>query len=178
MVRSPELRQARARVAPGSLGLGREGENTTTNSMAGKRPRIRGQRGRLAGRRSRADQRNSGEAFQSRGGNLRRTKAWASFSRGRGTLGTYSGELDRAKSAGHHASTADRRGRAPVMLKLAKHKAKLGKLSTSKGVSPRGGARGGLARSPASWMVGNAGAGLQWRLAARAECERGQSCAK
>jgi hypothetical protein len=37
-VRSPELRQARARVAPGSPGLGREGENATVNSVAGKRP--------------------------------------------------------------------------------------------------------------------------------------------
>ena len=37
-VRSPELRLARARVAPGSPELGREGENATTNSMAGKRP--------------------------------------------------------------------------------------------------------------------------------------------
>jgi hypothetical protein len=45
LVRSPELRQARARVAPGSPGLGREGEDATANSMAGKRPRIRGQRG-------------------------------------------------------------------------------------------------------------------------------------
>jgi hypothetical protein len=44
-VRSPELGQARARVVPGSPGLGREGENVTTNSVAGKRPRIRGQRG-------------------------------------------------------------------------------------------------------------------------------------
>jgi hypothetical protein len=43
--RSPKLRQARARVAPGSPELGREGENATANSMAGKRPRIRGQRG-------------------------------------------------------------------------------------------------------------------------------------
>jgi hypothetical protein len=41
-VRSPELRLARGRVAPGSLELGREGENATVNSMAGKRPRIRG----------------------------------------------------------------------------------------------------------------------------------------
>jgi hypothetical protein len=41
------------------------------------------------------------------------------------------------------------------------------------GVSPRGGARGGLERTPASWMVGNTGAGL-WRwLAARVERERG-----
>jgi hypothetical protein len=37
-VRMPELRQARARVAPGSPELGREGENATVNSMAGKRP--------------------------------------------------------------------------------------------------------------------------------------------
>jgi hypothetical protein len=37
-VRSPELRLARARVAPGSPELGREGENATENSMAGKRP--------------------------------------------------------------------------------------------------------------------------------------------
>jgi hypothetical protein len=39
-VRSPELRQARARVASGSPELGREGENAMANSMAGKRPRI------------------------------------------------------------------------------------------------------------------------------------------
>jgi hypothetical protein len=44
-VRSLELGQARARVAPGSPELGREGEDATTNSVAGKRPRIRGQRG-------------------------------------------------------------------------------------------------------------------------------------
>jgi hypothetical protein len=41
--------QARARVAPGSPGLGREGENATTNSVAGKRPRIREQRGKNSG---------------------------------------------------------------------------------------------------------------------------------
>jgi hypothetical protein len=38
VVRSLELRLARARVAPGSPELGREGEGTTANSMAGKRP--------------------------------------------------------------------------------------------------------------------------------------------
>jgi hypothetical protein len=37
-VKSPELRLARARVAPGSLELGREEEGATANSMAGKRP--------------------------------------------------------------------------------------------------------------------------------------------
>jgi hypothetical protein len=48
-VRSPELRQACARGVPGSSGLGREGENAMTNSVAGKRPRIRGQRGKNGG---------------------------------------------------------------------------------------------------------------------------------
>jgi hypothetical protein len=37
-VRSPELRQVRARVALGSPELGREEEGATANSMAGKRP--------------------------------------------------------------------------------------------------------------------------------------------
>jgi hypothetical protein len=45
------------------------------------------------------------------------------FSRDRGDPGTYSGELDRAKSAGHRASTADRRGRAPAKVKLVEHRA-------------------------------------------------------
>jgi hypothetical protein len=124
-------------------------------------------------RKPRADRRNSGEAFQPRGGGLRCTKAWASFSRGIGDTRTNSGELDRAKSVGHHASTTDHRGRAPATPKLAKHRAEQGKLGTGNGVSPRGGARGGLARSPVSWMVGNAGAGLRRCLAARAEHERG-----
>jgi hypothetical protein len=37
-VRSPELRQARARVAPGSPELDRGEEGATANSVAGKRP--------------------------------------------------------------------------------------------------------------------------------------------
>jgi hypothetical protein len=37
-VRSPELRRARARVAPGSPELGRGEEGATVNSMAGKGP--------------------------------------------------------------------------------------------------------------------------------------------
>jgi hypothetical protein len=53
--------------------------------------------GRTAGRRSLADRRNSGEAFRPRGGGLRRAKAWTSLSRGRGTLGINTGELDQAK---------------------------------------------------------------------------------
>jgi hypothetical protein len=48
-VRSPELGQVRARVVPGSPGLGREGENATANSATGKRPRIREQRGENSG---------------------------------------------------------------------------------------------------------------------------------
>jgi hypothetical protein len=67
-----------------------------------------GREGRTAVRSSRVGRSNSGEPFWPRGGDLRRAKAWASFSRGRGDTGTYSGELDRAKLAGHRASTADR----------------------------------------------------------------------
>jgi hypothetical protein len=104
----------------------------------------------MAGRRPQADRRNSGEACRPRGGGLRRAKAWASFYRGRGDTGTYTGELGRAKSTGHRVSMADHRDRAPAMPKLAEHRAESGKLGTGKGVSPWGGARGGLAQSPAS----------------------------
>jgi hypothetical protein len=121
-VRSPELRQAQARVAPGSPELGKEGEGATANSMSGKRPESTGREGRTAVRKPRAGRSNSGEPFRPRGGDLRRAKAWASFSRGRGNTGTYSGELDRAKSASHRASTADRRGRAPAKAKLDEHR--------------------------------------------------------
>jgi hypothetical protein len=74
-------------------------------------------------RKSRAGRRNSSERFRPRGGDIRRAKALANFSRGRGDTGNYSGELDRVKSAGHHASTADRRGRAPAKVKLDEHRA-------------------------------------------------------
>jgi hypothetical protein len=74
-------------------------------------------------RQSRAGWRNSDERFRPHGGDLRRAKALANFSRGRGDTGTYSGELDWAKSAGHRASTADRRGRAPAKAKLDEHRA-------------------------------------------------------
>jgi hypothetical protein len=137
-----------------------------------------GREGTTVVRRSRAGRRNSGEPFRPQGGDLRRAKALASFSRGRGDIGTYSGELDQAKSVGHRASTVDRRGRAPVKVKLAEHRAQYGKLGMGTGVSPQVRAQGGLERSSASWMVGNAGAGLWRRLAGRAERERGQSYAK
>jgi hypothetical protein len=74
-------------------------------------------------RRSREDRRNSGEPFRPRGGDLRRAKAWTGFSRGRCTLGINTGELDWAKSVGHRASEADRRGRAPAKAKLDEHRA-------------------------------------------------------
>jgi hypothetical protein len=77
----------------------------------------------MAVRRSRAGRRNSGERFRLWGGDLRRAKALAGFSRDRGDTGNYSGELDRAKSAGHRESTADRRGRAPAKAKLDEHRA-------------------------------------------------------
>jgi hypothetical protein len=81
---------------------------------------------------------------------LRRAKAWDSFSRGRGTLGTNTVALGWANLAGHRAGAADHYGRTPAKPKLADHRAKLGNLSTNIGVSPRGGARGELARSPVS----------------------------
>jgi hypothetical protein len=74
-------------------------------------------------RRSRAGQRNSGARFQPRGRDLRHAKAWASFRRDRGDTENYSGELDWAKSAGHRASTVDRRGRVPAKAKLDEHTA-------------------------------------------------------
>jgi hypothetical protein len=148
-VRSPELTQARARVAPRSPELGRERMPWQTQ-WRGRGHGSEGREGRTAGRRSRADRRNSGEEFRPRGGGLRHAKAWESFSRGRRDTGTYTEELDRAKLADQRASTADRHGRAPAMPKLVEHRAELGKLSTGKVVSRQGGARGGLARSPAS----------------------------
>jgi hypothetical protein len=45
-------------------------------------------------------------------------------------------------------------------------------------VSPRGRARGGLARLPAGWTTGTAGAGHRRGRAAWAERERGRGCAK
>jgi hypothetical protein len=79
--------------------------------------------GRAAVRRSQAGRSNSGERFRPRGGDLRRAKALAGFNRDRDDTGNYSSELDRAKSVGHHASTADHRGRAPAKAKLDEHKA-------------------------------------------------------
>jgi hypothetical protein len=132
-----------------------------------------GREGRTTVRDSRAGRINSGEQFWPREGGLRRARVLAGFNRDRGDPGNYSGELDRAKSAGHRASMADRRGRASAKEKLDEHRAQYGKLGTGTGVSPRGGVRGGLGQSPASWMAGNAGAGLRRRLAAWAERERG-----
>jgi hypothetical protein len=104
----------------------------------------------MAGRKPQVGRRNSSEGLRPRGEGLRRAKAWDSFSRGRGTLANNAGALGRANLAGHRVGAADRHGRTPAKPKLADHRAKLGKLSTGTGVSPRGGAWGGLARSPAS----------------------------
>jgi hypothetical protein len=82
-----------------------------------------GREERTTERGSRAGRSNSGEAFRPRGRGIRCAKALANLSRGRGTLGTNAGELDRAQSAGHRASTADRHGRAPAKVKLAEHRA-------------------------------------------------------
>jgi hypothetical protein len=77
----------------------------------------------MAERRSRVGRSNSGEEFRPWGRGLRHAKALANFSRGRGTLGTNAGELDRAKSASHCVSMAVRRDRAPAKLKLVEHRA-------------------------------------------------------
>jgi hypothetical protein len=106
-------------VASGSQELSREEEGATANSMAGRGQESTGREGGTAVRKPRAGRSNSDEPFRQRGGDLRRAKALANFSIGRGDTGTYSGELDRAKSAGHHVSTEDRRGRAPAKVKLA-----------------------------------------------------------
>jgi hypothetical protein len=82
-----------------------------------------GREGRAAVRWPRAGWRNSGERFRPWGGDFRRAKALAGFSKDRSGTGNYSGELDRAKSAGHRASTADRHGRASAKAKLNEHRA-------------------------------------------------------
>jgi hypothetical protein len=105
--------------------------------------------GRTTRRRPRAGRRNSGEGFRPRGRGLRRAKAWDSFNRGRGNTGINTGALDRAKLVGHRAGAVGHHGRTPAP-KLTEHRAKLGKLSMGKGVSPQSGARGGLARSSTS----------------------------
>jgi hypothetical protein len=63
-------------------------------------------------RRPRAGRSNSSEPFRAWGGDLKRAKALANFSRGRGDIGTYFGELG-----------TYRRGRAPTKAKLAEHRA-------------------------------------------------------
>jgi hypothetical protein len=115
----------------------REGENDTANSMVGKGHESKVREGRTAGRRPWAGQRNSDEGFRPWGGGLWHAKVWEGFNRGSGDTGTYTGALDRAKQASHRAGAADHHGRAPAMPKLAEHRAKLGKLSTGTGVSPR-----------------------------------------
>jgi hypothetical protein len=80
----------------------------------GKGHEFMGREGRTPVRKPQAGQRNFGEPFRLGGGGLRRAKALANLNRGRGDTGTYSGELDRAESVGHRASTADRRDRAPA----------------------------------------------------------------
>jgi hypothetical protein len=74
-------------------------------------------------RKPQAGRSNFGEPFRPRAGDLRCAKALAIFSSGKGDTGTYSGELDQAKSTGHLASTADSCGRAPAKVKLAEHRA-------------------------------------------------------
>jgi hypothetical protein len=68
-------------------------------------------------------QRNSGERFWPREEGFRRAKVLVGFSRDRGDIEAYPNELDQAKSVGHHASTADRRGQTPAREKLTEQRA-------------------------------------------------------
>jgi hypothetical protein len=63
------------------------------------------------------------EELWTRGGGLRRARAWTSFSRARGTPGTDAGALNRTNSTGHRAGVADRHDRTPANPKLADDKA-------------------------------------------------------
>jgi hypothetical protein len=106
----------------------------------------------------------------------------------KGTLGAGAGALDRANLAGHRASAADRHGQPPAKPKLANSEAQLGKPSMGTGVSPRGGARGGLTWLPAGWTTSMAGTGHRRGRAVWAEharerarlCEigRGSKCGR
>jgi hypothetical protein len=110
------------------------------------------------------------------GKGLRRAKAWTNFSRARGTPGADAGALNRANLVGHRVGAADRHGQPLAKPKLANNKAQLGKPSMGTGVSPRGRARGSLARLPAGWMTGTTGAGHWQGRAAWAERERERGC--
>jgi hypothetical protein len=80
--------------------------------------------------------------------------------------------------AGHRAGAASRRDRTPARPNWLKADTNKVKQARGRECHLGGRARGGLARSPASSMAGNAGAGLRRLLAAWAECERGRSCVK
>jgi hypothetical protein len=121
----------------------------------------------------RAGRGNSGEGFRPRGGDLRRAKAWTNFSRVRGTPGAGAGALDWANLAGHHVGAADCHDQPPAKPKLANNEAQLGKPSMGTGVSPRGGAQGGLTRLPTRWMTNTVDASLQRGRTAWAKRERG-----
>jgi hypothetical protein len=69
-----------------------------------------GREGRTTVRKIQAGRSNSGEPFRPRGGDLRRAKALANFSRGRGDTWTFN------RGKGGH-------GRAPMKVKLAEHMA-------------------------------------------------------
>jgi hypothetical protein len=114
-VRSPELWLARARVAPGHRSWVERKKVPRRTRWRGKGHESTDREGRTTVRKPRAGRRNSGEPFRPRGGDLRRAKAWASFSRGRGDTGTYSGELDRANrpttARARRTATAEHRRR-------------------------------------------------------------------
>jgi hypothetical protein len=100
VVRSPELKQTWATVAPGRRSWAERKRAPQRTQWRGRGHESTGREGRTAVRRSRAGRSNPGERFRPRGRDLRRAKALANFSKGRGDTENYSGELDWAKSVG------------------------------------------------------------------------------
>jgi hypothetical protein len=95
------------------------------------------------------------------------TSAEAGTSQGL-TLGTKAGSIGRS-SCEHGGPPWPSTGEGEI----DRAQSAIGKIGHGDRCLPQSGARGGLGRSPASWMVGDAGAGLRQRLAVRAERERG-----
>jgi hypothetical protein len=113
-VKSPESGRVRATAVPGSPELVRDGEDDSTNSMAGLWPRDRGQRGGNSGEKLRAGRGNFGEEFRPPGEAIGRDRARGSSSGGGGALWANTGALDGVGLAGHSAGAASKRSHTPA----------------------------------------------------------------
>jgi hypothetical protein len=114
-MRSPELGRVRATTVSGVVGAGQKRRGRLgelTGGAVTTRPGLeRGEKWRKgAGWVRTTLTRNRSQEE----GGLRRARAWSNFSRVRRTSGTDAGAPDRANSARHRASEADRCDRTPV----------------------------------------------------------------